>query len=153
MRIAPAGLVALAVAFALTGCIGGVTPTPTPTSSSAPSASPAPPPTPEIHLDGSATSNKAYFDLVNQQLIAAGGALDGRSFIDNLVAVGYPKSEMEVTSDRTAINGPADNISFSIKINGGCLIGQYGNIGYDSTTGAILETGHCLIGATRTIDW
>ncbi|MEO5535390.1 MAG: hypothetical protein ABIR17_09700 [Pseudolysinimonas sp.] len=152
MRIAHAGLAALAAVLLLAGC-GAATPTPTQTSGGQPSASPAPAATPEIHLEGSATSNKAYFDLVNERLIAAGGTLDGRAFIDNLVAAGYAINVMEVTSDRTAINGPADNISFSIKINGNCLIGQYGNIGYDSTTGAILETGRCLIGTTRTIDW
>jgi hypothetical protein len=60
---------------------------------------------------------------------------------------------MEVTPDRTAINGAADNIQFSVRLNGSCLIGQYGNIGYASTTAQLLSTGRCLVGATRPIDW
>jgi hypothetical protein len=153
-RIARAGLVlALAAAGALTlaGCIGAPEPTPTPTeaASSAPSA----PAAPTIDLEGSATDNLPYFDQVNTALIAAGGSLDGRAFIDSLVAAGYPKTDMEVTADRTAINGAADNIQFSVRINGTCLIGQYGNIGYASTTVDLLSTGRCLVGATRPIDW
>jgi hypothetical protein len=153
-RIARTGLVvALAAAAALTlaGCIGAPEPAPVPTetASSAPSA----PAAPTIDLEGSATDNLPYFDQVNTALIAAGGSLDGRAFIDSLVAAGYPKTDMEVTADRTAINGAADNIQFSVRINGTCLIGQYGNIGYASTTVDLLSTGRCLVGATRPIDW
>jgi hypothetical protein len=153
-RLTRAGLVvALAAAAALTlaGCIG--TPEPTPTPTNAPTNGPSAPAAPQIDLDGSAADNLPYFDSVNTALIAAGGALDGRAFIDNLVAAGYPKSDMEVTSDRTAINGAADNIQFSVRLNGTCLIGQYGNIGYASTTVDLLSTGRCLVGATRPIDW
>ena len=144
--VALAGLGALGLA----GCVDAPVPTPTPTSAGAPSTAPA---DPEIDLDGSATQNRAYFDEVNNALVSAGGALDGRAFIDNLVAAGYPKSDMEVTSDRTAINGAADNIQFAVRLNGTCLIGQYGNIGYASTTADLLSTGRCLVGATRPIDW
>ena len=153
-RIARAGIVvalAAAASLALAGCIGAPEPTPTPTS--APSSAPSGPAAPEIDLDGSAVDNLPYFDQVNSALIAAGGALDGRAFIDNLVAAGYPKTDMEVTPDRTAINGVADNIQFSVRLNGTCLIGQYGNIGYASTTVDLLSTGRCLVGATRPIDW
>ncbi|WP_395639364.1 DUF6993 domain-containing protein [Pseudolysinimonas sp.] len=153
-RIARAAVVvALAGIGALTlaGCVDAPEPTPTPTAdvSSAPSA----PAEPEIDLDGSATQNLPYFDRVNNELVSAGGALDGRAFIDNLVAAGYPKTDMEVTADRTAIDLAADNIQFSVRLNGTCLIGQYGNIGYASTTAQLLSTGRCLVGATRPIDW
>lgn len=137
--------------FTLAGCVEAPAPTPTPTTTA--TVEPTAPPEPEIDLDGSADDNREFFDLVNSDLIAAGGALDGRAFIDNLVAAGYPKADMEVTNDRTAINGPADNIQFSVRLNGTCLIGQYGNIGYASTTAELLSTGHCLVGATRPIDW
>lgn len=144
---------ALAVlTFTLAGCVETPTPTPTPTPTST-SGETAAPVDPEIDLEGSADDNRAYFDQVNADLIAAGGALDGRAFIDNLVAAGYPKADMEVTPDRTAINGAADNIQFSIRLNGTCLIGQYGNIGYASTTADLLSTGRCLVGQTRPIDW
>jgi hypothetical protein len=156
-RLARAGLVvALAAAGALTlaGCIGAPEPTPTPTTApSSGSSAPPAPATPQIDLEGTAADNLPYFDQVNNALIAAGGALDGRAFIDNLVAAGYPKTDMEVTSDRTAINGAADNIQFAVRVNGTCLIGQYGNIGYASTALDMLTTGRCLVGATRPIDW
>lgn len=138
------------LALALSGCVEAPEPTPVPTATPTTSA---PPPDPEIDLEGSADDNLPFFDLVNTELIAAGGALDGRVFIDNLVAAGYPKSDMEVTPDRTAINLAADNIQFAIRINGTCLIGQYGNVGYVSTTADLLSTGRCLVGATRPIDW
>jgi hypothetical protein len=147
-----AGVAAVALlALTLTGCVEAPVPTPTPTSTG--SASSAPPSGPEIDLEGSADDNLEYFDLVNTDLIAAGGSLDGRAFIDNLVAAGYPKADMEVTNDRTAISLAADNIQFAIRLNGTCLIGQYGNIGYASTTAELLSTGRCLVGATRPINW
>jgi hypothetical protein len=147
-----AGVVAFALlVLTLTGCVEAPVPTPTPTSTG--SASPAPPAEPEIDLEGSAADNLEYFDLVNSELIAAGGRLNGRAFIDNLVAAGYPKSDMEVTPDNTAIGIAADNIQFAILLNGTCLIGQHGNVGYHSTTGDVLSTGRCLVGQTRPINW
>ena len=142
---------AAAVAFALAGCIPSPTPTTTATVQPSPSATPTEAPT--IDLAGTALQNLAYFDQVNQALIAKGGTLDGRAFIDGLVAAGYPKSAMEVTPDRTAVNLQADNVEFSIRLNGTCLIGEYGNIGYASTTGKPFSTGTCLAGTTRKIDW
>ncbi len=136
--------------FTLAGCVEAPTPTPIPTPTAEETAPPA---DPEIDLEGSAADNHAFFDHVNTELIAAAGALDGRAFIDNLVAVGYPKSDLEVTPDNTAINLAADNIQFAVRLNGTCLIGQYGNIGYASTTAGLLGTGRCLVGATRPIDW
>lgn len=151
-RIVPTALVAGLAALALVGCGTAAEPAPSATGTATPSATPVEQP-PEIDLDGSAVANQEFFDLTNNELIAAGGALDGRAFIDNLVAAGYPKADMELTDDRTAIDLAADNIQFSIRLNGTCLIGQYGNIGYASTATSLLTTGKCLVGATRPIDW
>ena len=149
-RLAIPGLVAV-LALTLAGCVdapeAGETPTPGET------INVTAPPVPEIDLDGTASGNKDYFDAVNTELIQAGGSLDGRAFIDNLVSAGYPKSDMEVTSDTTPNGNAADNIQFSVRLNGTCLIGQYGNVGYGSTTSALLSTGRCLVGQTRPIDW
>lgn len=152
-RIVGTLVAAALTALVLTGCIEEPTPTPTPTSSASPSATVAPPADPELDLEGTAADNLDYFDFVNRRLIDAGGTLDGRAFVDNLVAAGFPKTDLEVTRDRTAINLAADNIQFSARINGGCLIGQYGNVGYASTTAPLLATGLCLVGDTRPIDW
>jgi hypothetical protein len=153
--VALAGAV-LALGVVLAGCVGGV-PTPTPTAadpSSSSSAGATPPPaTPVINLNGTAAQNQAFFDQLNKKLIAKGGDLGGRSFIDNLVKAGYTKAAMEVTPDRTVANNQADNIQFSILLNGTCLIGSYGVAGYGSSYGPILGTGHCLIGTTRPINW
>jgi hypothetical protein len=151
MRAGSVALVTL-LALALAGCADAPVPTPTPTSTPTQTAAPVDE-TPQFDPYGNATANKVYFDMVNNDLIAAGGALDGRAFIDNLIAAGFSKTDMEVTNDRTAINGAADNIQFSVRLNGTCLIGQYGNVGYDSTATTLLTTGKCLVGETRTIDW
>ncbi len=150
------GRVILAVALAaalgsgLSGCVGGP-PMPTPALVS-PSPGETAPAEPEIHLNGTATENRPYFDVVNIATIET-GATDGRSFIDALVASGYSKEAMEVTPDRTTINAQADNIQFSVRLNGTCLVGQYGGAGYASYAGPLLADGRCLIGTTRPIDW
>lgn len=149
-------LAGAALAVALSGCIAGE-PTPVPTdetsSSAQPSASPTPTAPPVLDLDGTAEDNLAYFKEVNKAYIKAGGATDGRSLIDNLVEAGFPKQAMEVTPDRTTVNAEADQIQFSVRINGTCLIGQYGGGRFNATAQPLLSTGKCLIGVTRPIDW
>lgn len=145
-----AGLLFGLAAFALTGCVDAA---PAPVPSATPSPGETLPPEPELNLNGTAAQNQSFFDQVNQALIAAGGTLDGAAFINSLEAAGYPKPTMEVTPDRTAANNAADNIQFSVKLNGTCLIGQYGNTGYSSTFGPQLADGRCLIGTTRPIDF
>jgi len=130
---------------------------PVPTEPSHPFSSAEPTPTPEpepvLDLQGTAIDNLAYFDKVNRALVQAGGTLDGRAFIDNLVAAGFPKASMEVTPDRTTINAQADQLQFSVRINGTCLLGQYGGGTYNGAVADILATGTCLVGTTRPIDW
>lgn len=145
---------AAALAFTLSAC-GPVVPAPVPSgSTSSPSASPTPPPlSRELNLDGTARENLPYFNDVNKAWIREGGATDGRSLIDNLVASGFPKDAMEVTPDRTSINAQADQVQFSVRINGTCLVGQYGGGRYNGSAQALLADGRCLIGVTRPIDW
>lgn len=142
---------AIAVVTLLSGC------TPAPAASPARTTTVAPTPTPSasatIDPTGNASENKPYFDEVNKKLIAKGGTLDGRAFIDNLVAAGYAKSAMEVTPDKTSFGLDADNIEFSVRFGTTCLIGEYGNIGYASTAQRVFSTGRCLAGKTRAIDW
>lgn len=153
--IALAGAV---LTLVLTGCVGGE-PTPVPTdeppTTSGPSAAPSPTPTQsrELNLQGTALENLPYFNDVNKAWIDSGGATDGRSLIDNLVKAGFPKEAMEVTPDRTSINAQADQIQYSVRINGTCLVGQYGGNWYNGTAQAMLANGKCLIGTTRPIDW
>ncbi|HEY4225038.1 MAG TPA: hypothetical protein VGM70_04435 [Pseudolysinimonas sp.] len=149
-RVLVPAVVGSAIVVALAGCVPSA---PAPTKTAKPSSTASAPTIAKIDLSGTAAQNQAYFDLVNQKLIAAGGDLSGRPFIDNLVKAGYPKVDMEVTPDRTAVNLAADNIEFSIRFGQTCLIGQYGNTGYSSTVQKMLSTSRCLVGTTRPIDW
>ncbi|TPW74906.1 hypothetical protein FJ657_13420 [Schumannella soli] len=150
MAIGSGGAAAALAVLLLTGCTPS---SPEPSGSPKPSASSSASAAPKLDPTGDADDNKAYFDAVNTKLVAAGGDLGGRTFIDTLVKAGFDKAAMEVTSDTTAVGLKADNIQFSVKLGTTCLIGQYGNIGYHSTTAAAMDTGKCLIGNTRAIDW
>jgi hypothetical protein len=148
-------ILATGLAVALAGCVPQSV-KPENTTIATPSASPGvtdAPAEPVLIPEGTATENLPYFDFVNKTLVAAGGPFDGRSWIDNLVTAGFSKSAMEVTADRTTVNAEADQLQFSVRINGTCLVGQYGAGVYNSAATQILATGTCLVGATRPIDW
>ena len=144
-----AALVAV-LALTLAGCATPEpAPMPIPSTSASPSAEPSGPPA------DSAEAQKVLFDKANQATIDAGGGSNpgGRAFIDGLVNAGYDKAAMEVTPDETAIALDADNIQFSVRLGEDCLVGQYGNVGYQSAVLPVLSTGTCLVGITRTINW
>ena len=152
------------LAAVLSGCTspGSAEPAPattrtaevSPTPSEEPTKAPeAPRPEPTLDTNGSALQNLGYFDAVNERLLEEQDTPDGRAFIDNLIAAGFDREAMEVTPDRTAVDLPADNIQFSVKIGEECLIGQFGNTGYVSVVGDAMSTGNCLVGKTRQIDW
>jgi len=150
-------VVALAAAVlsvaGLAGCTSS-TPTPKPTTSTRTSTpSPTPSVAPTMVPNGTAEQEKPFFDSVNATLIAANGSANGREIIDNLVAAGFAKADMQVTPDKTAIGGTVDSILFSVKIGGECLLGQRSGAGYTSSVQKALADGTCLIGKTRPIDW
>jgi hypothetical protein len=151
--LAPIGI-ALAIVLSLAGCsISKDAPEPVASPSGSASPTAAPDVKPTLNPSGSATDNKAYFDYINGQVLAANGSAGGRDFIDALVAAGFDKSAMQVTQDRTSVDLQADSIQFSIVFAGQCLIGQSGITGYVSTVDPLLSGGKCLIGQTRSIDW
>ncbi|MBX3193537.1 MAG: hypothetical protein KF727_00365 [Microbacteriaceae bacterium] len=139
----------------LAGCVpaepepGVTTPVAQPTSDSTPTAAPEP----ELDLQGTAEDNLAYFNMVNRDVVRSESKPDGRMFIDSLVAAGFPKSSMELTPDRTTIGAQADQIQFAVRMNGTCLLGQYGFDMYSGVAAPLLADGKCLIGTTRPIDW
>ncbi|MHC5795763.1 DUF6993 domain-containing protein [Lacisediminihabitans sp. FW035] len=145
----------LVLAFALAGCTSATpTPSATSTSSSAsPSRTATPAPAPSYRPDGTAQANKAWFDSVNTKFFAANSGANGRAIIDSLVSAGFDKAAMQVTPDRTSINGGVDSILFSVKIGDSCLLGQHGGGGYSSAVEKALTSGLCIIGKTRPIDW
>jgi hypothetical protein len=156
IRIALAFTAVCAAAVVLAGCVSAE-PVASPTATAAPSvsASPTPsaPPAPALKPEGSAAENLDYFTTVVTTFLSASPDAGGREIVDALVAAGFDKTAMEVTPDKTAVGLDADNIQFSVRMNGTCLIGQSGNVGVHTITATLLATGTCLVGDTRAIDW
>lgn len=161
MRVRPArrigGAIALSLtaALALSGCVTSI-PEPTSTPTSATSSTPGPEATPTgpvLRPGEAAAENRQFFDLINTEYHAANGRGDGRSIVDNLVANGFEKQDMEVTPDNTAIGLAADSIIVAVRIKGECLLGQFSPDNFVSSVEPLLGTGGCLVGKTRSIDW
>lgn len=139
-----------AVTLALVACTdeSGVPDAPEPAPSVTSTAKPA------LHLTGTAHDNRAFFDQTNEALVAKSAMPGGKAVIDNLVHAGFPVKAMEVTPDRTSIGLDAEAIYFSVRFGKTCLIGQVSSVfGYRSTEAAVLDSGTCLVGTTRPIDW
>ena len=128
-------------------------PMPVPTYTPSSSATAAPDQDPVLRPGEGAAENKAFFDQVADQFLFDHGMGDGRAAIDNLVAAGFRKEDMQVTPDTTALGIAVDSLIFSVRIKDECLIGQYSAMGYTSIIAPILGTGTCLVGVTRPIDW
>lgn len=146
----------LTLGLGLTGCVG--TPAAPQLTSSAvatPTPSTTPVTDPVLQPTLSAKENLDYFDFVNKRLLATNPSADGRAFVDALIAAGFAKADMQLTVDKTSVNLVANSIQFSVKFNGGCLIGQNGpdSDGYHGEATVLLSTGACLVGQTRPIDW
>jgi hypothetical protein len=140
----------------LVGCTGAPEPDPAPAvtaSTAGPSSAPVENPAdPELIAGGDAEANLPYFDFVNSKLLS-GENPGGRGIIDNLTAAGFEKSAMQLTADRTPRGSDVDSLQFSVQLGGDCLIGQVDGAGYTSAVLPALESGSCLIGNTRAIDW
>lgn len=146
----------LSAALALSGCVSPEpepTTTPTATETSTTPSPEATPAGPMLRPDEAATANREFFDLINTNYHASSGRGDGRSIVDNLVANGFDKQDMEITPDSTAIGLAADSIVVSVRIKGECLLGQFAPDNYASSIEPLLGTGGCLVGKTRPIDW
>lgn len=105
--------------------------------------------------DGSADDNLPYFAAVIASVWDSPAQVQGRAYIDALVAAGFDKSAMQVTNDQSTVGNAAESIQFSVQWGEECLVGQVG-----PATGAPVSTvvpalsgGGCLIGRTRPIDW
>jgi hypothetical protein len=122
-----------------------------------PSASSTAAAVPTYSANGTASDNLAYFNKVGQALFkssqASAASSQGELIVNWFVDHGFDKSNMEVTPDKTAIGLAAWNIEFSVKFGKTCILGQAGNVGFQSSVVPILATGKCLIGQTRTINW
>lgn len=153
VRASIGAAVVLSVAVAISGCtdrpVDDTMPVPTPTTSGSASPSPAPGQGPASPAD----SAKQQFDAAIGALLDTNADPGGRAVVDALVAAGFDKAALEVTPDKTAIGLDADNIQFSVNLGAECVVGQSGNVGYHSLILPVLDTGTCLVGTTRAIDW
>jgi hypothetical protein len=79
----------------------------------------------------------------------------GRAYIDALVAAGFDKAAMQVTSDASTVGNAAESIQFSVLWKDECLLGQVGPATGEPVTivARSLAGGACLVGNTRPIDW
>ena len=148
--------VAVVLLAALAGCAPDdraslLEPEPTATVDGTPVPEPTVAPSFEPAL--SAVENQPYFDQVMRTLLLKEGKTSGKKVVNTLVDAGFDKRAIEVTFDKTAIDLDADNLQFAVQVNGGCIIGQFGNVKYSSTIAPVLGSGVCFIGKTRTIDW
>lgn len=152
----PLGLVLLAsAALVLAACTPEPTPTAAPTSA-APSASPEASAAPIVLVpDATAAENLPFFASIVDTVAAGPDSVTGRAYIDALVAGGFDKAAMQVTADQTTVGNAAESIMFAVRWGDDCLVGQVG-----PATGAPvaivlpgLESGGCLVGQTRAIDW
>jgi hypothetical protein len=141
-------------ALVMAGCTPS--PAPTPSASRSVTASATPSPTgPVLVPEGTATENLPLFTAVMNQVAATDARVQGRAYIDALVAAGFPKSAMQVTNDLTTVGNPADSIQFSVRWDDECLVGQVGP-STPAPTALVLPLvpgDTCLIGQTRPIDW
>ncbi|MEO8727560.1 MAG: hypothetical protein ABI383_15725 [Acidobacteriaceae bacterium] len=155
---AAAAFAFVASIVALSGCTAQVPTSPPATAASASSspqlsASPSVAPILGYLSSGTAQANKPYFDSITSALIAANNSVDGKAIIDSLVTAGFDKANMQLTPDKTSINGNADSVLFSVRIGNSCLLGQHSGAEYVSSVQAALKSGNCLVGQTRAINW
>lgn len=143
-------------ALVMAGCTASPEPAPSPTHSATASVTPSPSATaPVLVPEGSAADNLPLFTAVMNQVAATDARVQGRAYIDALVAAGFPKSAMEVTNDVSTVGIPADSIQFSVRWDDECLVGQVGP-STPAPTALVLPLvpgDTCLIGQTRPIDW
>jgi hypothetical protein len=154
-RSATAAAVGVLLVLALAACTAapGSEPTSRPDATPSETATPTPEPDPVLIPTGDAEANLPYFDLVNRRLLETVPTPNGQQLVENLVAAGFAKADMEVTPDTTVGSEAAATIQFAVRANGTCLVGQTGAAGYNALAAPLLGTGKCLIGKTRAIDF
>lgn len=153
-RIPAVILGALAVTM-MTGCAVG-TPPPSPEpSASAPTSPEAPAAPVALVPDGDAAANLPFFAEVVAQAAGSEAPQRTMTYVDALVAAGFPKERMQATADRTTVGRPAESVQFSVAWDDAeCLVGQVGPSTGAPVTAVMprLADGSCLIGETVPLD-
>lgn len=162
MSVAAAAIVAVLVLAGCSDVSGSTAPSASSaTSAASPSATasvtptPTAPAAPTLHPDGTAQDNLPLFAAVVASVWASRHKVEGRAYIDALVAAGFDKSAMQVTNDKSTVGNPAESIQFSVRWGDECLVGQVGPATGQPVAVVLpgLAEGVCLVGETRPIDW
>ncbi|MDL9979555.1 DUF6993 domain-containing protein [Microbacterium sp. ASV49] len=149
------------LALTLSGCTPGTT-SPGSTATHGPSGSPgasgptnASAPAPTYQAGGTAEQNLPAFTATVETVWGSSDKAQGRAYVDALVAVGFDKAAMQVTSDTSTVGNAAESIQFSVRMGDQCLVGQVGPATGDPVTTVlpVLGGGVCLLGKTRPINW
>lgn len=141
---------ALGLVIVLAGC-SSPAPAPVDTPPTPRETAAATPPESGFDPDASATESLAYFNSIVAPLASRDGLPKGGDVIDALAEAGFDRAAMELTPDTTAVGLDADSIEFSVKVDGECILGQFGSFGFRSEVMPLLDTGTCLVGATKEI--
>jgi hypothetical protein len=138
-----------------TACTPAPQSSPTATPSAIASTPPPEPAAPALVPEGSAADNLPYFTDIVRSVWAGPEQVAGRAYVDALTAAGFDKAAMQVTPDLTTVGNAAESIQFSVRWGEECLIGQVGPATGEPVTTVLpgLQSGGCLVGNTRPIDW
>ena len=107
---------------------------------------------PEFIEGGSAEDNLPFIDYVLTQAGAGTGLFGSLDAVVALENAGFDRADMEVTSDRTALELAAESITIAVIINGECAMGQWSSDWYSSAVTPLLGAGTCLVGDTLSLD-
>jgi hypothetical protein len=107
---------------------------------------------PEFIEGGSAEDNLPYIDYVLTEAGAGTGLFGSLDAVAVLENAGFDRANMEVTSDRTALELAAESITIAVIIDGECALGQWSSSWYASSVTPLLGAGTCLLGDTLSLD-
>ena len=107
---------------------------------------------PEFVDGGSAENNLPFIDYVLTQAGAGTGLFGSLDAVVALENAGFDRANIEVTSDRTALELAAESITIAVIIDGECALGQWSSDWYASTVTPVLGAGTCLLGDTLSLD-
>ena len=104
--------------------------------------------------DGSAQDNLGYFSRVIALIWQTTDQQSGSAYVDALVAAGFDRSAMQLTSDVSTVDNPAESFQISVHWHADCLIGQIGpSIGEPhAVVVPAIGQGTCLVGRTIPLD-
>lgn len=158
--VAPVAL-AILIIGAANGCTAADPPPPFPSTQSGPqpqtqtpTQAPSEPPPVSLHPEGTSSENLPFFTAIVKHVWASNKAEDGDAYVDALATAGFPRSDMQRTSDVSTVGNPAESMMISVRwIDGQCLLAQVGPSTGEPVTAVlpVLADGSCLVGHTAAI--